>query len=432
MLTVTGYRDALAEGRLDQTLSALYGGDGVAPGHERCAAVLDAMQEWRGDGPAVMVSAPGRTELGGNHTDHNHGVVLAAAVHFDCLAVARPTDDGVVRVHSEGFSEVIEVELDSLAPHPDEAGTSTALVRGVAHGLVEAGYALTGFDACITGNVPVGSGLSSSACFEVCIGRIFSALANNGTVPAVTLAQIGQRAENVHFGKPCGLMDQTAASVQGVVSIDFNDPADPAVRQVDFDFSATDYQLVVVDTGGDHADLTPDYAAITEELALASRVFGQPVARGLTMADVFARAAEVRQAAGDRGLLRLIHFVEENDRAVAQADCLRAGDMDGFLRLVRASGRSSLDLLQNCYSTSAPQEQPIPLALALSERVLEGRGAWRVHGGGFAGTIQAFVPVDLMGRYVHVMESVFGPGCVVPLTVRMPGNERLVPGGAEG
>lgn len=430
MLTVAGYREALQRGRMDPALAALYGHDGVVSGRARCAAVLDAMREWQGDRPAILVSAPGRTELGGNHTDHNHGVVLAAAVHFDCLAVACPTESGVVRVRSEGFSEVIEVSLDALEPQPGEAGTSTALVRGVAHHLAEAGYALTGFDACLIGNVPVGSGLSSSACFEICIGRIFSQLANDGNIPPVVLAKVGQKAENVHFGKPCGLMDQTASAVQGVVSIDFNDPADPVVREVAIDFARTGYQLVVVDTGGDHADLTPDYAAITEEMGRAARALGNQAARGLTVQDVLRNASAVCNAAGDRGVLRLIHFIEENDRAVRQAEFLGRGDMDAFLAEVNASGRSSLTLLQNCFSPATPLEQPIPLALALTERLLGGEGAWRVHGGGFAGTIQAFVPHARLDAYCTAMEGVFGTGAVIPLTVRMPGADVLVPDGA--
>lgn len=432
MLRVAEYREALLAGRMDSALSGMYGYDGVVEGRARCASILDTMRAWKGDGPSIIVSAPGRTELGGNHTDHNHGVVLAAAVHFDCLAVACPTDSGVVRVRSEGFSEEIEVSLDALEPQPGEAGTSTALVRGVACHLAEAGFELTGFDACVSGNVPVGSGLSSSACFEICIGRIISQLANGGAIPSVTLAKVGQKAENVHFGKPCGLMDQTASAVQGVVAIDFNDPSEPEVQEIDFDFANTEYQLVVVDTGGDHTDLTPDYAAITEEMGRAAQALGSPVARGLTVWEVLQNASSVCNAAGDRGLLRLIHFIEENDRAMRQAEALRNGDMEGFLKEANASGRSSLTLLQNCFSPATPLEQPIPLALTLTERLLDGKGAWRVHGGGFAGTIQAFVPRGRMEAYRAAMEGVFGAGAVTALTVRMPGNATVLPDGAEG
>ena len=427
MEMLSGYMKALQEGRLNNVLKEMYGEECEQDGYNRCRDLFRRMEKWFGDGPALLVSAPGRTELGGNHTDHNHGVVLAAAVHFDCLAAARQTTSGLIRLRSEGFTEVIEVDLDDLSPQPGEEGTSAAIVRGIACALVEAGYNILPFDACLSGNVPVGSGLSSSASFEICIGQIFNHLANNGAISPIELARIGQRAENVHFGKPCGLMDQMASAVQGVVSIDFENSESPIITPVDFDFSTTDYQLVVVDIGVDHSDLTPDYAAIPAEMKRAAGVFGQDTARGLTIDQVLMNAAVIKRVAGDRGLLRLIHFIEESDRAIEQADLLTQGDMEGFLQLVNASGDSSWRLLQNCVSSTNPLGQAIPVALSLSARILEGRGAWRVHGGGFAGTIQAFVPKDRLAAFISVMESVYGPGAVVPLKVRMPGNELLIP-----
>ncbi|QGY41976.1 galactokinase [Pseudodesulfovibrio cashew] len=387
------------------------------------------MAEWRGTGPAVLVSAPGRTELGGNHTDHNHGVVLAAAVSFDCLAVARASEGNRIRVKSEGFGGTIEVDCADTAPRKTEEGTPEALIRGVVHGFAQAGHVVGGFDACVSGGVPMGVGLSSSAAFEVCMGQVLNQLFNEGRVTPLELARFGQQAENVHFGKPCGLMDQLACAAQGVLSIDFADPASPVTRQVDFDFGATDYQLAVVDTGGSHADLTPEYAAIPAEMGRAARVLGQETARGLTVAQVLDAAPTIRREAGDRALLRLLHFIEESDRAQAQAEALAQGDMTAFLRLVLASGDSSWRLLQNCVSTIRPEEQPIPLALTLTERFLGGNGAWRIQGGGFAGTIQAYVPRDRFPDYQAYMEAVFGLGAVLPLRVRRPGLDLILPDG---
>ncbi|QJB55351.1 galactokinase family protein [Pseudodesulfovibrio sp. zrk46] len=431
MLRISSYINAVEMGKLDTVLAELYGEKDIPLQKQRYLFLLRRMEKWAGDDLTLMVSAPGRTELGGNHTDHNKGVVLAAGVSFDCLAVAMPTGGNVVRVRSEGFPDVIEVDLTELEPREGEEGTPAALIRGVADGFVQAGYTIEGFDACISGEVPVGAGLSSSAAFEVCIGRIFNELFNDGTVSRVELARIGRRAENLHFGKPCGFMDQLACAVQGVLSIDFKDEQNPKVTEVDVDFESFGYQLCVVDTGGDHADLTPEYAAIPEEMCSAARVLGQETARGLTMELVLEKAAEIRRLAGGRGLLRLIHFIEESERAQLQADVLRHGDIHKFLRLVNASGDSSWKLLQNCISLKHANEQPITVALTLTERFLEGRGAWRIQGGGFAGTIQAYVPSEMFESYTAYMETVFGSGSVVPLRIRKSGNEVILPKGTE-
>ncbi|MEF2229866.1 MAG: galactokinase family protein, partial [Pseudodesulfovibrio sp.] len=267
------YRRLVEGGGLDALLAGFYGPDGVAVQRQRYLSLIQRMEKCRSE-RAVLVSVPGRTELGGNHTDHNHGVVLAAGVHFDCLALAAPTDDGCIRVRSEGFPGTMDVRLDDLEPRPEERGAPVALVRGVAHALRAAGWTVGGFEACVAGDVPMGAGLSSSAAFEVCMGRVVSELYNGGAIDPVTLARCGRAAENVHFGKPCGLMDQLACAWQGVVAIDFENPEFPVVRTVDFDFEAAGYTLVVVDTGGSHADLTPDYAAIPEEMGRAARVLG--------------------------------------------------------------------------------------------------------------------------------------------------------------
>lgn len=422
---IKDYREALSAGELDATLIELYGDEALAVQRQRYNNLLARMLEWSGDDKCVIVTAPGRTELGGNHTDHNNGVVLAAGIHFDCLAVARQVDSDVVRVRSEGFRSTIEFSLDNLAPSPAEEGTSVSLVRGVLAGFLSRGWEIGGFDACVAGDVPVGAGLSSSAAFEVCMGQVLNQLFNDGRRTPVELATVGREAENVYFGKPCGFMDQMASAAQGILSIDFEDPAVPVINEIDFDFDATDYQLVVVDTGGSHEDLTPDYAAIPVEMEAAARALGQNKARGLTMEQVMENAPHIRREAGDRGLLRIIHFVEESDRAVRQAAALRAGDMRHYLRLVRESGDSSWRLLQNCISATNVLEQPIPVALTLTERFLGDRGVCRIQGGGFAGTIQAYVPKERVGEYVAYMERVFGSGSVLPLRIRKPGIDLI-------
>ncbi|MEZ7197170.1 galactokinase [Pseudodesulfovibrio karagichevae] len=425
MDTAAAYAEALRRGALDPVLTRLYRSVDIAAQRDRYLDLLDCFESRVGPGPAALILAPGRTELGGNHTDHNLGVVLAAAVHFDCLAVARPSDGNMVRIQSKGFDEEIVVDVSDLAPRPGEKDTSMALVRGVAAGLAESGRKVAGFDACVNGEVPMGAGLSSSAAFEILIGRIFSELFNDGECTPLELAVAGRAAENDYFGKPCGLMDQLSCAAQGILSIDFADPARPVVQEVDFDFEGTGYRLVVVDTGGSHADLTPDYAAIPDEMGRAASALGQTHARGLTVDAVLAHAARIREAAGDRGVLRLIHFIEETERAAEQAEVLAAGRMDDFLNLVRTSGDSSWRLLQNCISATDPLDQPIPLALTLTERFLHGEGACRIQGGGFAGTIQAYVPADRFTAYTEFMEEIFGRGAVMPLKVRRPGFERI-------
>jgi galactokinase len=425
MLDASAYVEALLRGDLDPVLAKLYRPEEKAAQRTRYLELLSRFEQWIGPGPVALVLAPGRTELGGNHTDHNLGVVLAAAVHFDCLAAARPNNGSVVRIRSNGFDEEIRVDLDDLAPRPGDEGTPMALVRGVAAGLAANGRRIAGFDARVDGTVPMGAGLSSSAAFEVLIGRIFSELFNEGQCPPLELAVAGRSAENIHFGKPCGLMDQLSCAAQGILSIDFADPAQPAMTRVDFDFEGTGYRLTVVDTGGSHADLTPDYAAIPEEMRRAARALGQENARGLTVDAVLSHIGRVREAAGDRGALRLIHFIEETNRAVEQARVLSRGRMAPFLDLVRRSGDSSWRLLQNCISAVDPLSQPIPIALILTERFLRGMGAYRIQGGGFAGTIQAYVPEKRLAAYTVFMEEVFGPGSVMSLKVRRPGFERI-------
>ena len=361
-------------------------------------------------------SAPGRTEICGNHTDHQHGCVLAAAVNLEVCAEVTPCPDGVVRVISEGYAP-FEIRLDSLSARENERGTTAALVRGIAAGIAARGYTLHGFEAQVRSSVLPGSGLSSSAAFEVLIGRIFNALCCGGLISPVEIARISQYAENIYFGKPSGLMDQMASSVGGLVYIDFADEKNPVVEKIDFRFDDCGYTLCTINSGADHADLTGEYAAIPRELGLICAVFGKKYLRDVDESEFYARLPELRRAAGDRAVLRAMHIYDENRRVRTIVDALRRGDFDGFLRCVNESGDSSWQYLQNITPTGATGHQEMALTLALSKRLLGGRGAVRVHGGGFAGTALAFVPNDIYAAFVQGMENMLGHGCCIPLRI---------------
>ena len=363
-------------------------------------------------------SAPGRVELGGNHTDHQHGCVLAAAVDLEMRAAVTPNHDGVIRVFSQGFAPV-EVALGDWTPRPEERNTTAALVRGMAAQFIRRGAALTGLDMRVTSQVPVGSGLSSSAAFEVLLGRVFSGLCCGGSVSPEDIARMGQTAERDYFGKPCGLMDQMASSVGGLVYMDFADPVHPAMERIDCDLGANGYGLFIVDSGADHADLTADYAAIPAELEQVCRVFGAEVLRQVDETDFYRRLPAVRAAAGDRAALRAIHVFDENRRAAAEAEALRKGDFPAFLALVNASGASSWQYLQNVTSGD-PRQQALAVTLAVCRRALGGQGAVRVHGGGFAGTALAFVPDDRREMFHRTVEQTLGVDKCRLLSVRNP------------
>ena len=363
-------------------------------------------------------SAPGRVELGGNHTDHQHGCVLAAAVDLEMRAAVTPNHDGVIRVFSQGFAPV-EVALGDWTPRPEERNTTAALVRGMAAQFIRRGAALTGLDMRVTSQVPVGSGLSSSAAFEVLLGRVFSGLYCGGSVSPEDIARMGQTAERDYFGKPCGLMDQMASSVGGLVYMDFADPAHPAMERIDCDLGASGYGLFIVDSGADHADLTADYAAIPAELEQVCRVFGAEVLRQVDETEFYRRLPAVRAAAGDRAALRAIHVFDENRRAAAEAEALRKGDFPAFLALVNASGASSWQYLQNVTSGD-PRQQALAVTLAVCRRALGGQGAVRVHGGGFAGTALAFVPDDRREMFRRTVEQTLGVDKCRLLSVRNP------------
>lgn len=367
-------------------------------------------------------TAPGRTELGGNHTDHNNGRVLAAAIDLEAAAVVQPLE-GVIELRSAGWDAPFRITLDSLEPRPSETGKTEALLRGVAAAFVKYGLKVGGFRACVESSVLQGSGLSSSAAFEVLTGAILSALYNDGKVEAVWLALIGQEAENLHFGKPCGLMDQMASSVGGLVAIDFASPGQPVIRPLALDWEAHGYALCIVDTKGNHADLTPDYAAIRSEMNAVAACFGKTVLREVEPTKFWAEIAGLRARVGDRAVLRALHFFDENRRVEAMVQAIEAGQFDDYLALVNASGASSAEFLQNVIPNGAIRDQAIPLGLALTRRFLsqdnpQGVGAVRVHGGGFAGTIQAYVPLKRALEYAKTMEAVFGPGSVHRLSVR--------------
>jgi galactokinase len=387
---------------------------------DRYSKLLKEFNEAFGTADPEFFTSPGRTEIGGNHTDHNYGRVLAGAVNLDNVSVAAINNLNTIRIISEGYPR-FDVDLSSLQPVNDEKFTSAALVRGVCSRFKELGHSIGGFDACIDGGVPKGSGLSSSASFEVLIGAILSQLFNNGKIDPIQNAIIGQYSENNFFGKPCGLMDQTACAMGGLITIDFKDPANPVVKRVDFDFVATGFSLVITDTGGNHADLNDEYASLPSDMKAVAAELGAKVLRQVTLEQIIDIAPRIREKVGDRAILRAIHFQGDNQRVVDQVAALERNDFKAFLGMVVDSGFSSYMYNQNIFPVNNIREQGVSLALALSELVLKGEGAWRVHGGGFAGTIQAFVPQNLLGKYISTLEHVYGKGACHNLFIRHQG-----------
>ena len=394
---------------------------------ERYQALLEGFEKHFGSNEGgEFFSAPGRTEVGGNHTDHNHGRVLAAAVNLDIAAYARKTDNNKAILKSSEYTKIDVVDLSELERKEEEDGVSAALLRGICARCRELGYTVGGFEAFTKSRVLKGSGLSSSAAFEVLVVTIISQLYNDGNIDPVTAAQIAQYAENVYFGKPSGLLDQMASSVGGFTFIDFKDPAKPVIQKVDFDITEAGYALCVVDTGGSHADLTGEYAAIPQEMKQVAAFFGKEVLRDVEKDQFYRRLGEGRKANSDRAVLRAMHFFDEDPLAEEERNALQQGDMESFQKMILASGASSFQRLQNVFASVSPLQQGLTLALALSQRVLEGKGAWRVHGGGFAGTIQAFVPLDLLEDYRRELESVFGEGACHVLSIRQAGGTKVL------
>ena len=400
------------------TIKDIYPSSQAEAQKQRYKSAVTAFAEHFGSiGEHRFFSAPGRTEICGNHTDHNHGKVFAASVNLDVIAVVEPTEDDKIVIKSEGFPED-SVDLSQLAVVPEEKNTSASLIRGVAAGFEKEGMKIGGFRAYTTSDVMKGSGLSSSAAFEVLVGTILSHLYNGGQVSAVKIAQISQFAENVYFGKPCGLMDQMASSVGGLVAIDFK--AEPKVTPLQYDFSARGYSLIVVNTGGSHDDLTEEYGAIRSEMNKVAHCFGEETLRRVRPEQLWQEMPRVRREAGDRALLRALHYYNENDRVHALVNAVKADQIDEIKRILIESGRSSWMYLQNVYAKNSP-EQPLCVALSMAEYMLHDCGAYRVHGGGFAGTTLNLVPQSQEERFLRHMRQMFGDKSCYVLSVRPEG-----------
>ena len=414
-------------GDFDHAFRLLYGEDEnmVQQNRERYCKAIAEFEKIFGTGRQLaLFSAPGRTEVGGNHTDHNHGKVLAASVNMDVIAVVARSEENIVRVQSKGFSMDC-VDLNDLAPKISEKNHSAALVRGLCAKIKESGYNLGGFDAYTTSNVLKGSGLSSSAAYEVLVGTIINNLFNEGKISPVTVAQYSQYAENVYFGKASGLLDQLTCSYGGFITVDFKDPSKPIIESISFDFAHAGHALCIIDTRASHSDLSDDYSCIPAEMKAVASFFGKEVLRQVEPEEFYQNIAALRKKVSDRAVLRALHFFNENDRVDKQAQALRKNNFEEFKRHILASGNSSYRYLQNIFTCKHPENQAVGIALSIAEKLLEGKGAWRVHGGGFAGTIQAFVPVQLLTYFKEEMEKVFGSGSCHVLSVRPVGGVQL-------
>lgn len=417
--------EEMKTGKHDADLLELYVDESVIERQkERYVLALETFKDHFGDKEVRVYSAPGRSEVGGNHTDHQRGRVLAAGVNLDTIAIVAKRDDDVIVVDSEGFN-IKPVNAAILDINEKEAGTSEAIIRGVAAGIKNKGGSIGGFEAYMTSDVLEGAGLSSSAAFETLLGTILSHEYNEGSISAVDIAKIGQYAENEYFMKPCGLMDQMASSVGSFITIDFKDPKNPIVEKVDFDFDSSNHSLCIVDTKGSHADLTDEYAAVPADMKKVANYFGKDVLREVDPNEFYANVGDIRNAIGDRPVLRAYHFFGDNDRVVDEVAALKANDFETFKNLVKASGDSSFKYLQNVYSNKNINEQNISTGLAMSEYLLQGKGVCRVHGGGFAGTIQAFVPNEMLAAYKQGIEAVFGEGSCYVLKVRPFGGYKV-------
>ncbi len=416
-------KNKITNGCFDKEFTMLYGD--VDAAKTRYAEALDEFAEIYGERDNIrLFSAPGRTEIGGNHTDHQHGLVLAGSVNLDVIAIVSANDEGVVRIKSKGY-DMDELNVGELDANPAEKGRSRSLIRGVLAAFNQNGHIIGGFDAYTTSNVLKGSGLSSSAAFEVLVSTVINGLYNEGRVDAVSVAKYSQFAECEYFGKPCGLLDQMASASGGFTYADFNNPSDPVVEKINLDLSKSGHTLCVVDTGGNHANLTGDYADITIECKAVSNMLGVDFLRDANQDKFYENIAEIREKCGDRAVLRAMHIFDENDRVLTQKSALKREDFNTFFAAVKRSGESSYDLLQNVYSPSNPKTQAISLGLALTKKFLNGRGAYRVHGGGFAGTIQCYIPDRMFDAYKSMIEKVFGEGSCIKLFVRPVGGYEI-------
>ncbi len=410
---------AISSGELDARFTDIYAEDAERQKGRYSHAIEEFSKLYGCDRDVYLFSVPGRSEVSGNHTDHNYGRVLAASITLDIIAVVSKNSDATVRIKSEGYREDVVLISETDKPKEENFFKSRGIVAGMCKGFSDRGYNVAGFDAYTTSEVFKGSGLSSSAAFEVMVGNILNHLYNDGCVDNAEIAKIAQFSENVYFGKPCGLMDQTACAVGGFVNIDFADPKNPIINPIAFDLSGKGYSLCIVNTGGNHADLNDDYASVPAEMKGVAHELGHEVLRDVTEEDLIENMASLREKCGDRAIMRAMHFIAENKRVDAQAKALREGDMDAFFAGVFASGNSSFKYLQNVYTTKNVAEQGLSLALCVTESFMRDRGgAFRVHGGGFAGTIQAFVPNDCVEDYRKLIDKVFGDHACYVLKVR--------------
>lgn len=416
----------IENGEMDDRLLDIYvDATKLAYQKERYMKAIKNFEIHYGAGEAEIFSAPGRSEVGGNHTDHQHGEVLAASINLDTIGVVRKTDDNTIKIISDDYDEVI-ISLDDIGLKEEEKATTLALIKGVVVGFVDRGYKVGGFRAYATSDVLIGAGLSSSAAFETLVGTILSGLYNDMSISAVEIAIIGQYAENVYFGKPCGLMDQMACSVGNLVHIDFKNPQNPEVEKLDFNMSEHGYSLCITDTKGSHADLTDEYAAVPKEMKAVANYFGKEVLRDVTYAEVIKEIVTLRKNLGDRSVLRAVHFLCENERVMKEVNALKWGDMNLFLDNVKESGDSSFKYLQNVYSNNDVKNQNISIALMMSDVLLKTEGVSRVHGGGFAGTIQAFVKNEFVATYKAQMDHIFGEGSCKDLRIRKYGGMKVL------
>lgn len=423
MYKISELKELIKNKKIDDKFDCIYGGDknSIEEAYLRLSSVLEHFQKIekieKSDNVRIF-SASGRTELSGNHTDHNNGCVLTASINLDKLALVSKRDDNKIIVYTDSLNNVDSVDINNLEADKKEYGKSTALIRGVCAGLVNFGYKIGGFTAYVNNKVLMGSGLSSSASFESLIGEILNALYNDDKIEKTKIALIGQYSENVYFGKPCGLMDQMGCSLGGIISIDFKNPENPTIEKVEYDFEKLGYALMIVDAHGDHSSLTGEYSAIREEMNSIAKYFSKEVCRDINKEELISNASKIREKIGDRALMRAYHFITENERVVNQIASLKNNDIKKYLNLMNESGLSSFMYLQNCFSITSSKNMGVALALMITKDFLKGDGACRVHGGGFAGTIQSLIPLNRVEEYIKLMDFVFGDKSAIKIKIR--------------
>ena len=409
----------LESGKSNALMAELYVKNHVEENISRYQELVKGYENLFGDQDVLLFTSPGRTEISGNHTDHNHGKVLAGSINLDCVGVAAKNNSKEVRIVSETYHQDFTIDLDDLTPSPKKAGT-VDLTKGLLKGFLEAGHAIGGFNAYITSNVISAAGVSSSASYEMLLCAMINTFFNEGKLDAVDYAHIGKYSENHYWDKASGLLDQMACAVGGLITIDFKNPAVPAVEKISFDFAGAGHSLIIVQTGKGHADLSADYSSVPNEMKKVAQFFGKEVLADVEEADVIARINEVREFAGDRSVMRAFHFFEENKKVEAEVAALKTGDFHAFLENITASGNSSWKWLQNCYTTASVQEQGISIALALTEMFIaeKKKGACRIHGGGFAGVIMAMLPNELVDEYISFIEKAMGEESAYRMSIR--------------